>query len=208
MLNFRSDDNVVLSEYISDLWAALTYYQSHPQHYTDLHIFVVYRSYRKLFQRVRQDTKTWKVHVAEKIIAWTPRPNELSNKGPWWFRIPDWLTSLKDKIPPERLQIMKTREGKGKVVEVEFSSATVGFWAWLLGDLLLKLEDAVERAEKNIKNDTHGFKKDLVTITTWCYVLHCYVNWSAHIVETLLTRTSLANVFTLPTTVQCMFPSF
>jgi hypothetical protein len=72
---------------MSDLWAALTHYQSHPDRYMDLHLFVVYRSYRQLFKRVRQDRKMWKVDVAEKILAWTPEQNELG-QDPRWFKFP------------------------------------------------------------------------------------------------------------------------
>ena len=194
-----------LTEYISDLWAALTYYQSVPDRYADLHIFVVYRSYRQLFKRVRQDMKTWKVHVAEDILAWTPKSNEL-RKGPRWFKFPDWLENF--VILPEQLQMMKTRKrgAPGKEFkEIEFSNATIAFWAWLLGTLLSNLEDIVgTAADKKRKNDVEGFKKDLAMVAYWCHILHRYVNWSARIVETLLTETSLSSVFNL---LQRMFPS-
>jgi len=189
---------VVLTEYISDLWAALTYYQSDPDRYADLHIFVVYRSYRKLFKRVRQDVKTWNVHVAEGILAWTPQSKEL-RKDPQWFEFPDWLDTF--EIPPEQLQMMKTRKrgAPGKeFIEVEFSDATVTFWAWLLGISLLSLEDIVDKADKKRKYDVEAFKEDLVMITDWCHTLYLYVNWSARIVETLLTETSLSSAFNLP----------
>ncbi|KAJ8583012.1 hypothetical protein M405DRAFT_829631, partial [Rhizopogon salebrosus TDB-379] len=202
IVDLNRDDNVVLSECISDLWAALTYYQSHPNRYMDLHTFVVYRSYRKLFKRIRQDTKTWNVHVAEKILAWKPKLNEL-RWDPRWFRVPYWWDSF--VIPHEQLQTMNTRNrgtpGK-ELIEVEFSSATLSFWAWLLGSSLLHLENITETANKKRKNDNKGFKEDLVQIAEWCIVLHGYVNWSARIVETLLTGTSLANAFSLPASVQ------
>jgi hypothetical protein len=118
---------VVLKEYISDLWAALTHYQSHPDRYADLHLFVVYRSYRQLFKRVRQDKKMWWVDVAEKILAWIPEQNELS-QDPRRFKFPRWLNSI--EIPPERRETMKTRNGGApgrEFIEVEFSNATLGF---------------------------------------------------------------------------------
>jgi hypothetical protein len=117
---------VVLKEYISDLWAALTHYQSHPDRYADLHLFVVYRSYRQLFKRVRQDKKMWWVDVAEKILAWIPKQNELS-EDPRRFKFPRWLNSI--EIPPERRETMKTRNGGApgrEFVEVEFSNALRG----------------------------------------------------------------------------------
>jgi hypothetical protein len=199
---------MVLSEYISDLWAALTYYQSHPNRYMDLHAFVVYRSYRKLFKRIKQDTKTWNVHVAEKILAWKPGLNEL-RRDPQWFRVPNWWDSV--VIPREQFQMMKTRNrgtpGK-EFIEVEFSSATLSFWAWLLGSSLLHLENMTETANKKRKNGGKGFKEDLVLIAEWCITLHGYVNWSARIVETLLKGTSLANAFGLPwASVQRIFSS-
>jgi hypothetical protein len=199
---------MVLSEYISDLLAALTYYQSHPNRYMDLHAFVVYRSYRKLFKRIKQDTKTWNVHVAEKILAWKPGLNEL-RRDPRWFRVPNWWDSV--AIPREQFQMMKTRNrgtpGK-EFIEVEFSSATLSFWAWLLGSSLLHLESMTETANKKRKNGGKGFKEDLVLIAEWCITLHGYVNWSARIVETLLKRTSLANAFGLPwASVQRIFSS-
>jgi hypothetical protein len=173
----------------------------------DLHTFVVYRSYRKLFKRIRQDTKTWNVHVAEKILAWKPKLNEL-RWDPRWFRVPYWWDSF--VIPHEQLQTMNTRNrgtpGK-ELIEVEFSSATLSFWAWLLGSSLLHLENITETANKKRKNDNKGFKEDLVQIAEWCIVLHGYVNWSVRIVETLLTGTSLANAFSLPASVQRMFSS-
>jgi hypothetical protein len=66
------------------------------------------------------------------------------------------------------------------------------------------LEDIVDTADKKRKHDVEGFKKDLAMIAYWCHTLHRYVNWSARIVETLLTETSLSSVFNLP---QRMFPS-
>jgi hypothetical protein len=197
---------VVLSEHISDLWTALTHYL--PKRFADLHNFVVYRSHRKLFWRVKQDAKAWKVHVAEKILAWTPEPNELAQEHHQWFEVPHWLNSF--TIPPERLQMMKTRKkglmGK-ELVEVEFSSATVGFWAWLLGILLLNLRGCVESTNKKIKSGDQSFKGDLPHITQLCHSLYLFVNGGARIVETLLTQTSLATVFNLPLTIQRMFPS-
>lgn len=200
-----------LDKYISDLWAALIYFQSHPDRFRVIHIFVVYRSYRKLFNRVKQDTKTWKVHVAEKVLAWTPKPNELPREDCRWFKVPEWLNS--PSIPPEQRQMMNTRKtgalGK-ELIEAEFSSATVGFWARLLGDLLLQLEDRVKMAEKNIKNnsDVQGFKGDLKQIAQLCHILHLFVNWDVRIVETLLTRTSLAKEFNLPVAVERRFTIF
>ena len=195
---------MVLTEYISDLWAALMYYQSAPNRYADLLIFIVYRSYRKLFKRVRRDRKMWKVHVAEDILAWTPKFTEL-RQGPRWFKFPYWLEAF--VIPPEQLQVMKTRKrgppGK-EFIEIEFSNATLTFWAWLLGKSLWDLEDIVDAADKKRKHDVEGFKKDLTMIADWCHTLHRYVNWSARIVETLLTETSLSRVFNLP---QRMFQS-
>jgi hypothetical protein len=147
------------------------------------------------------------VHVTEKILAWTPEPNELAQKHPQWFELPFWLRIF--KIPPERFQMMKPRKkgvmGK-ELVEVEFSSATVGFWAWLLGTLLLKLEYFLERTKKEIKRG-QSFKEDLSWVTRLCYYLHLFMNGKVNIVETLLTQTSLAAVFNLPKTIQRMFPS-
>jgi hypothetical protein len=137
--------------------------------------------------------------VAEKILAWTPEPNELAQKHYQWFKRPGWLDSF--AIPPEQHQMMKTRRkgvmGK-ELVEVEFSSATVGFWAWLLGNLLLSLEGCVERTCKKIKRGDQSFKEDLSQITLFCDTLHLFVNGDAHIVETLLTQTSLNKEFNLP----------
>jgi hypothetical protein len=200
---------VVLKEYISDLWAALTHYQSHPDRYTDLHLFVVYRSYRQLFKRVRQDRKMWLVDVAEKILAWTPKRNELS-QDPRWFKFPRWLNSI--EIPPKRRKTMKTRNGGApgrEFIEVEFSNATLGFWAWLLGMSLSNMKTIVETADsKRSKNDGKGFREDLVIIADWCLKLDSFTEWSACIVETLLTRTSLARAFSLRVAAQSMFQSF
>jgi hypothetical protein len=94
--------------------------------------------------------------------------------------------------------MMKTRKkddiGK-ELIEVEFSSATVGFWAWLLGTLLLSLEGCVEKTNKS---GDQSFKGDLSRITQLCRSLHLFVNGDGHIVEALLTQTSLAMVFNLP----------
>jgi hypothetical protein len=199
---------VVLKEYISDLWAALTHYQSHPDRYMDLHLFVVYRSYRQLFKRVRQDRKMWKVDVAEKILAWTPKQNELG-QDPRWFKFPKWLNSI--EIPPERRVMMKIRNGGApgrEFIEVEFSSATLGFWAWLLGMSLSNVKAIVETADsKRSKNDGKGFREDLVMIADWCLTLDFFMGWSACIVEILLTWTSLAHAFDLRVTAPSMLSS-
>jgi hypothetical protein len=94
-----------------------------------------------------------------------------------------------------------------ELVEVEFSSATVGFWAWLLGTMLLHLEDYVERTNKKIRSGDQSFRADIPRITQLCHTLHLFVNGGARIVETLLTQTSLTTVFKLPVTIQRMFPS-
>ena len=208
VLNLSSDDDMTLNEYISDLWAALAHYQSDPECYSDIHHFVLYRSYRKVFKRIRQDRKTWKVHIAEKILAWDPKPDEL-REGSRWFKMPAWWDQLARLMPPEYRERMKTvtRDEGALGKEVEFSNATVGFWARLLGDSLLNLEVNVESAEKRSKDDVQGLKQDLVQISKWCHVLRLYINSSTRIVEDILTQTSLDDAFNLPVIVRCMFPS-
>jgi hypothetical protein len=68
----------------------------------------------------------WKVDIAERILAWTPEQNELSQR----FKFSRWLNFI--KIPPERHETVKTRNGGDsgrEFVEVEFSNATLSFWA-------------------------------------------------------------------------------
>ena len=133
MLNISSDDDMTLNEYVLDLWAALAHYQSHPDCYGDILTVVVHRSYRKIFKRISHDKKTWKVHIAERILAWNPKTSEL-RKGSRWFKMPVWWDQLATLMPPEYRERMKTmtRDAGALGKDVEFSSATVGFWARLL----------------------------------------------------------------------------
>ncbi|KAJ8584185.1 hypothetical protein M405DRAFT_936769 [Rhizopogon salebrosus TDB-379] len=128
----------------------------------------------------------------------TPEQNELS-QDPRWFRFPRWLNFI--KISPEQRKTMKTRNGGApgrELIEVEFSNATLGFWAWLLGMSLSNMKTIVETADsKRSKNDGQGFREDLGMIGGWCLKLDFFTGWSACIVETLLTRTSLARAFGL-----------
>jgi len=77
--------------------------------------------------------------------------------------MPAWWDQLATLTPPEYRERMKTvtRDAGALGKEVEFSSATVGFWVRLLGDSLLDEEAVVESAEKRSKNDVQGFRQDL-----------------------------------------------
>ncbi|KAJ8587978.1 hypothetical protein M405DRAFT_277292 [Rhizopogon salebrosus TDB-379] len=107
--------------------------------------------------------------------------------------------------------MMKIRNGGApgrEFIEVEFSSATLGFWAWLLGMSLSNMKTIVETADsKRSKNDGEGFREDLVMIADWCLTLDFFMGWSACIVEILLTWTSLAHAFDLRVTAPSMLSS-
>jgi hypothetical protein len=45
------------------------------------------------------------------------------------------------------------------------------------------------------EGDTLGFKRAIGKVSDCCGALYCYVSWSAGVVKTLLTKTTLASKF-------------
>ncbi|KAG1789257.1 uncharacterized protein HD556DRAFT_1529546 [Suillus plorans] len=143
------------------------------------------------------ERKTWDVHVAQKLCDWTPEANELSDTH--WFDAPAWFGLI--SIPPDNftrkgLRTRKQGPADQQVMQLEFSSKTVQFWAWLLGRLIMLLEsDATEAQRMKEKENMLGFKDAVARVSDQCLMLFRYIYWKADIVKTLLTKTTLASTF-------------
>ena len=138
----------------------------------------------------------WDVSVSRKIHEWTPLSQELDDVR--WIERPKWALQA---FPTHGLDGMKERtiELYGRpVTQWEFSTATLRSWAWLLATLLKQLELAIgstksAREKGLIYEETRGLRN----VHYWCYRLCAYVHWKEDVVRTLLTKTSLADAFSL-----------
>ena len=136
--------------------------------------------------------------VSEKIYEWTPLSQELDDVR--WIERPKWALQA---LPPHThgLDGMRERtiEIYGRLVtQWEFSTATLQSWARLLATMLEQLELAIgftksAREKTLIDKETWG----LTNIQSWCHCLYAYVHWKEDVVRALLTKTSLANAFSL-----------
>lgn len=191
--------DVSLKEHVSDVWTALASFQD-DQDSANLFAlcrFIVGRCFHNLFTRIFLDQKTWDVHVAQKLCDWMPEANELSDTH--WFDAPTWFGLI--SIPPDSftrkgLRTRKQGPTDKQVMQLEFSSKTVQFWAWLLGRLIMLLEsDATEAQRMKEKENMLGFKDAVARVSDQCLMLFRYIYWKADIVKTLLTKTTLASTF-------------
>ena len=85
-----------------------------------------------------------------------------------------------------------------RVIQWEFSTATLRSWAMLLATILKRLEIAIDKTKDARKmnltvKETEGFQD----IHRWCYCLYMCVHWKEGVIKTLLTKTSLAHSFNL-----------
>ncbi|KAG1892017.1 hypothetical protein F4604DRAFT_1640851 [Suillus subluteus] len=190
----KSNDDVSLNEHISEIWTALASYDSEPS--TDTHIalsrFVINRCRRKVFARIFLYQKTWHVDVAQTLVDWTPKANELPETH--WLDAPHWFSLI--GLPPDK-DVPKRKQGPpdNQVTQLEFSSNTVHLWASFLGHLILMLERYAAEAQKmENEGDTLGFKTAMTQLSD-CAALNCFVSWGADVVKTLLTKTTLASKF-------------
>ncbi|KAG1889553.1 hypothetical protein F4604DRAFT_1569243 [Suillus subluteus] len=196
IVNNRNGD-VTLKEHISDVWTALASFE-HDQDSANLSAlcrFIVSRCSHKLFTQIFLDQKTWHVHVAQKLCHWTPKANELLET--YWFDAPIWFGLI--SIPSDTLKGLTMRKQgplDKQVTQLEFSSKTLQFWAWLLGHLILLLESGAAEAQRmEEEKNTLGFKEAVDRVSDHCLMLLRYIYWKASIVETLLTKTTLASTF-------------
>jgi hypothetical protein len=136
------------------------------------------------------------VSVSDKIYKWTPLSQELDDVR--WIKPPKWALQIH---PPCGYDGMKERtiELYGRLVtQWEFSTATLRSWAWLLATMLKQLELTIAstksaREKTLIDEET----RELRNVHNWCRCLYAYVYWKEDVVWTLLTKTSLANAFSL-----------
>src|SRR6267154_5071203 len=201
LLIVLSNGDVSLKEHISDMWTALATYKPSSDNFHALCRLVVTRCHRKLYTRIFLDQKTWNVHVAQKLCDWTPNANEIPKTRSGWFDAPPWFALV--SIPADKgLRMRKEGPADNQITQLEFSSETVGFWAWLLGDLILTLEFHAEEVRRLDKEKNRlGFKEAVSDVSDYCNVLNSYVHWKPDIVKILLTETTLGSVFHLPPTV-------
>lgn len=188
-----NSDDASLNEHISKIWTALASYESSRDNYIALSRFVINRCRRKLFTRIFLYQKKWRVHVAQKLVDWTPVANELPETH--WLDAPYWFSSI--SLPPDK-DVPKRKRGPpdNQVTQLEFSSNTVHLWAWFLGHLILMLENHAAEAQKmENEGDTVGFKTAMAQVSDCCAALYCFVSWGADVVKTLPTKTTLASNF-------------
>ncbi|KAG1889548.1 hypothetical protein F4604DRAFT_848110 [Suillus subluteus] len=186
------DDAIFFERHVSDIWTALASFEDTEENFTSLCTFVVRRCRRKLFHRISLlGGKTLRgVNVAQMMSNWTPTANELSKT--FWHDTPTWLHKI--DLPREKLEGVMCGQG-----QVEFSNKTVRFLGWLLSHLILLLEsDAKEAKETKKDSDMVRFKEAVTKLSHHCLLLFQYIYWDANIVETLLTKTTLASSFKLP----------
>jgi len=196
-----SNGDVSLKEHISDMWTALATYKPSSENFHALCRLVVTRCHLKLFTRIFLDQKTWNVHVAQKLCDWTPEANEIPKTRLGWFDAPPWF-ALIDLPADKSLRTRKEGPADNQITQLEFSSETVRFWAWLLGYLILELEShakEVRRLEK--EKNWLGFKEAIAEFSDFYNVFYNYVYWKTDVVKILLTETTLGSVFRLPPTV-------
>ncbi|KAG2042032.1 hypothetical protein BDR03DRAFT_978763 [Suillus americanus] len=189
----ESNDDASLNEHISKIWTALASYESSRDNYIALSRFVINRCRRKLFTRIFLYQKKWRVHVAQKLVDWTPVANELPETH--WLDAPYWFSSI--SLPPDK-DVPKRKQGPpdNQVTQLEFSSNTVHLWAWFLGHLILMLENHAAEAQKmENEGETLGFKTAMAQVSDCCAALYCFVSWGADVVKTLPTKTTLASNF-------------
>ncbi|KAG1873600.1 hypothetical protein DFJ58DRAFT_759202 [Suillus subalutaceus] len=189
----NSNDDVSLNEHISEIWTALASFEPSTDNHIALSRFVINRCRRKVFTRIFLYQKTWHVDVAQTLVDWTPKANELPETH--WLDAPHWFSLI--GLPPDK-DVPKRKQGPpdNQVTQLEFSSNTVHLWASFLGHLILMLERYAAQAQKmENEGDTLGFKTAMTQLSNCCAALNCFVSWDADVVKTLLTKTTLASKF-------------
>ncbi|KAF8967436.1 hypothetical protein BDZ97DRAFT_1728058 [Flammula alnicola] len=199
------DKEVTPKEHIADLWAIVANYNARDgdpiQKFGDFSLFIIGRSFRKLHEHVFQDVQSWKVNVYEVLRDWTPRKHEIH--GICWMNRPEWVSD--PKIVPDGM-IERMLDGPEGQVQWELSNATVRAWVQFLAAAVANVRVSVKRAKaaKDAEKSKGPGEKQpekmesaLQCVTRCCYHLYRLVSWDAKVVQTLLTKTSLAKAFHL-----------
>jgi hypothetical protein len=165
-------------------------------HFISLCLFIATRCFRKLSKRVYQDRECWNVNVCRKIFDWTPDNKDLDEVR--WIDRPKWAPDVLplEATGPEGMTAREILKSGQLVTQWEFSAATLRTWAWLLAKILEQIELSVAATkDAQEKKQTEKEVEEMTNVIGWCQRLYMYVNWKEDVVQTLLTKTSLAQWF-------------